>query len=128
MEKQTGSKQQGQQGQMGQMGQMGKEGQQGVISPQQVTNDDKNLINQMREKINSKLGVNHESYEIIALSSTTGGQTTQGVTRYFHLRGKPGNKEYTVTLRVPSGTGDKTQPMITESSIGLRPHREGFST
>ena len=102
----------------------------GVISPQQVTNDDKTLINQMKDKLNSKFGVNHESYEIIALSSMTGGEqkTTSGCTKYFHLRGKPGNKEYTVTMTCPTGTGDKTQPMITESAMGLKPHKEGFST
>jgi U3 small nucleolar ribonucleoprotein component len=101
----------------------------GTISPQQISNDDKTLINQMKDKLNSKFSVNHESYEIIALSSMTGEQTsTKGSTKYFHLRGKPGNKEYTVTMTCPSSSTDKTQPMITESAMGLKPHKEGFST
>jgi hypothetical protein len=61
----------------------------------------------MKDKLNSKLGVNHDSYEIISISSD---QVT-GATRYYHLRGKPGNKEYTVTINHPSG--EKNAPIIT---------------
>jgi hypothetical protein len=48
-----------------------------------------------------------------------------GTSKFFSLRGKPGNKEYTITIMVPSG--DKSVPMIQESCVGLRPHKEGFS-
>ena len=71
----------------------------------------------MKDKINTKLGVIHDSYDIISISSD---QVT-GATRYLHLRGKPGNKEYTVTITVPSG--EKTTPIITESCLGLKSHQ-----
>jgi hypothetical protein len=93
----------------------------GSVKPMQVTNQDMNLIKEMKDKINSKLGVNHESYEIISIS----GEEMAGTSKFFHLRGKPGNKEYTVTIMVPSG--DKSSPTIQECCTGLKPHKEGFS-
>lgn len=40
----------------------------GSVKPMQVTNQDMAFIKEMKDKLNAKLGVNHESYEIIAIS------------------------------------------------------------
>jgi len=77
-----------------------EKGQKGTILPQKVTNLELALISQMKDRINSKLGSNNESFDIISVS----GQLVSGNTnKYFHLRGKPGNKDYTVTIFIPSG-------------------------
>ena len=79
------------------------------------------MIKEMKDKINSKLGVNHESYEIVSIS----GQTVAGTNKFFNLRGKPGNKEYTINIMAP--VGEKVTPLIQESSMGFKPHQQGFS-
>jgi hypothetical protein len=40
----------------------------GLVKPMQITNLEMNLIKEMKDKINSKLGVTNESYEIISVS------------------------------------------------------------
>jgi len=62
----------------------------------------------MRDKINAKLGANHESYEIVSISS----QEMAGTNKFFHLRGKPENKEYTISMHIP--VGEKAIPQIEE--------------
>ena len=85
--------------------------------PQQVTNLEIALVTQMKDKINTKLGTHNDSFEIISAS----GQLIEGATnKYLHLRGKPGNKDYTITIFIPSG--EKPVPQITEASCGFHSH------
>lgn len=97
-------------------------GYKGAVIQQQVTNLEIALVSQLRDKINNKLGSHHDSFDIISVS----GQLIAGSTnKYFHLRGKPGNKDYTITIHIPAG--DKPIPEITESSCGHQSHQEGHA-
>jgi len=93
-------------------------GYKGAVITQQVTNLELALISQMKDKINSKLGSHHDSFDIISAS----GKLIAGSTnKYFHLRGKRGNKDYTITIHIPAG--DKPIPEITETSCGHQSHQ-----
>jgi hypothetical protein len=93
-------------------------GHKGAIITQQVTNLELALISQMKDQINAKLGSHHDSFDIISVS----GQLIAGSTnKYFHLRGKPGNKDYTITIHIPAS--DKPIPEITETSCGHQSHQ-----
>lgn len=46
-----------------------EKGPKATILPQKVTNTETTLINQLRDKINTKVGTHHDSFEVVAVSS-----------------------------------------------------------
>jgi hypothetical protein len=78
------------------------------------------LLLAVHAEINAKLGHNHTSYEIIAVSK----QVVAGTNTFFHLVGKPGNDQYTITVHEPLGGG---APTVLEVSHGHHAHLQGHS-
>ena len=80
------------------------------------------LINSLNAAINAKVGHQHDSYEIVSVST----QVVAGTNKFYHLRGQPGNHEHTITVYIAlphTGLG----PEVTEISCGFNPHKIGHS-
>lgn len=62
-----------------------------------ATPEDVALVSSLNAAINAKVGHNHDSYEIVSVST----QVVAGTNKFYHLRAQPGNHEYTVTVYIP---------------------------
>ena len=59
----------------------------GGVQHSAVSAEDIQLISGLTQALNSKFGHQHESYEVISVSS----QVVAGTNKFFHLRAQPGN-------------------------------------
>jgi len=94
----------------------------GGVKATGATVEDTALVNSLKAAINAKVGNQHQSYEIVSVSS----QVVAGTNKFYHLRAQPGNHEYTITVYIAlphTGLG----PQVTEVSHGFNPHKIGHS-
>jgi hypothetical protein len=59
----------------------------GGVQSSNPTAEDRELVNSLTSAINSKIGHQHDSYEVIKVST----QVVAGTNKFFHLKGQPGN-------------------------------------
>jgi hypothetical protein len=94
----------------------------GGVQATGATAEDTALINSLNAAINAKVGHQHDSYEIVSVSS----QIVAGTNKFYHLRAQPGNHEYTITVYIAlPHTG--LAPEVSEVSSGFNAHKNGHS-
>ena len=69
----------------------------GAPAESEITQEDRDLVNNNKANINSKCGCNYESFDIVKASS----QVVAGTNKFYHLKANPGDKAITVTIFVP---------------------------
>lgn len=94
----------------------------GGVQGSVATAEDVALVNSLTAVINAKLSHNHDSYDVVSVST----QIVAGTNKFYHLKGQPGNHDYTVTVYIPlPHTGQPAE--VSEISCGLNPHQQGHS-
>ena len=79
----------------------------------EVTQEDRDLVNNCKAQINGKCGANYESFDIVKAAS----QVVAGTNKFYHLNANPGNKAHTVTIFVPLPHTNEA-PSVSECSEG----------
>ena len=94
----------------------------GGVQSTGATAEDVALVNSLTAAINAKVGHQHDSYEVVAVST----QVVAGTNKFYHIRAQPGNQEHTVTIYIAlPHTG--LAPEVSEVSSGFNPHKQGHS-
>ena len=69
----------------------------GGFQDKEITQEDRDLVNNNKDKINSCCNGNYESFEIVKARY----QIVGGTNYVYHLNAQPGNKKLTVKIFVP---------------------------
>lgn len=94
----------------------------GGVQSDNVSAEDRSLIQSLTSAINGKIGHQHDSYEVMKVST----QVVAGTNKFFHLKGQPGNHEHTITVHIPLPHTEKN-PEVAEVSCGFNVHGQGHS-
>ena len=89
----------------------------------EVSQEDRDLVNNCKAKINEKSGCNCESYDICKASS----QVVAGTNKFYHLKGNPGDKQVTVTIFCPLPHTNEP-PSVSECSNGHNALQQGHGS
>ena len=85
----------------------------GAPQNSEISQEDRDLVNNSKAKINEKCGCNYESFEIVKASS----QVVAGTNKFYHLKAAPGDKAITVTIYCPLPHTNEP-PSVSECSEG----------
>ena len=85
----------------------------GAPQNSEISQEDRDLVNNCKAKINEKCGCNYESFEILKASS----QVVAGTNKFYHLKAAPGDKAITVTIFCPLPHTNEA-PSVSECSEG----------
>ena len=69
----------------------------GAPQDAEITQEDRDLVNNSKAKINACANANYESFEIVKAAS----QVVAGTNKFYHLKAAPGDKNLTVQIYVP---------------------------
>ena len=69
----------------------------GAPQDSEITQEDRDLVNNNKAKINSCCNGNYESFEIVKASS----QVVAGTNKFYHLKAQPGDKQLTCQIYCP---------------------------
>lgn len=96
----------------------------GGVSPAvEVTQEDRVLINNHVQQLNTLLNANNTGYKVIGISK----QVVAGTNHFFHLEGESDHHIYTATVFEPlPGSGEQSR--VLEVSHGHNDHKHGHGT
>jgi hypothetical protein len=95
----------------------------GAPQETQHSQEDHDLVNQVKADINAKCGHQHESFKIVKSSS----QVVAGTNKFYHLKAQPGDHDLTVTIHVPL-PHTNAPPSVEQVSEGHKPLNLGHGS
>ena len=85
----------------------------GAPQDSEISQEDRDLVNNCKAQINAKCGGNYESFDIVKAKS----QVVAGTNKFYHLNANPGNKALTAQIFVPLPHTNEA-PSVSQCSEG----------